>query len=179
MSAAAATAVSASISTPVCAVVSAAAVTVTPSLVEHRVDLDHRERERMAQRHDVGRPLGGHDAGEPGGGEDVALGERPGRDPLAHVLGQRDVPAGDSPAPGRRLPAHVDHPDLTHAREVYGVRYRIGPGHALDANPRQTPARAGPGQNAGRTKASHAAGRYQVWHIRRLHACGAAVTLRR
>src|SRR5207342_3930721 len=60
--------------------------------------------------------------GKPGGGEDVALRERPGRDPLAHVLGKRDVPAGDSPAPGRRLPAHVDHPDLAHAREVYGVR---------------------------------------------------------
>ena len=91
-------------------------------LVEHRIDLDHRERERVAQRHDVGRPLRGHDAGEPGGREDVALRERAGRDPLAHVRGERDAATGDSPAPGRRLPAHVDHPDLAHAREVYGVR---------------------------------------------------------
>jgi len=43
---------------------------------------------------------------------------------LAHVLGQGDVAAGDSPAPGRRLPAHVDHPDLAHAREVYGLGTR-------------------------------------------------------
>ena len=66
--------VSASISTPVRSAVRAVAVISTASSVTSRSTVDAVQRDRVAQRHQVRRPLGRLDAGDPGDGERVALG---------------------------------------------------------------------------------------------------------
>src|SRR5438477_510629 len=77
--------------------------------VGHQLHVDVRERQRVAERHQVGRPLGGHDAREARHGERVALRQRAGRDlrerrgPHAHLAARHRL------APGDRLRRHVDH----------------------------------------------------------------------
>ena len=69
------TAVSASISTPVRAVVLAVAVITTPRqcIVKRKLHIDLRQGQRMAQGDQVGRTLGGGDARDLGHGEHVPL----------------------------------------------------------------------------------------------------------
>ena len=70
-----ATAVSASISTPVRSAVLAVAVISTRVVGEVQVDGDAVQGDRVAERDEVRGALGAHDAGEPGDGERVALGQ--------------------------------------------------------------------------------------------------------
>ena len=69
------TAVSASISTPVWPETLTRAVTLMPGSLASgvSVDLDLGNGERMAQRDQFMRALGGHDAGNAGGAEHIAL----------------------------------------------------------------------------------------------------------
>ena len=60
-------------------------------------DVDVRQRQRMTERNELGRPLGGHDPGEPCGRERIALGQRVQR---ADGLGRHPHPRAS--ARGRR-----------------------------------------------------------------------------
>jgi len=92
--------------------------------VDGALDANERERERMAQRDELGRPLGGLDAGDPGHAEDVALrriagenlGRGLGRDP--HHSPRHRPPLGSG------LLAHVDHPGAARGIQMGEVAHR-------------------------------------------------------
>ena len=79
-SAATATAVSASISTPVRSAVRTVAVIATPSSSTTRSTVDPVDRDRVAQRDEVGGALGGLDSGDPRDRERI---------PLRHLAAQQ------------------------------------------------------------------------------------------
>ena len=114
-------ATSASISTPVCAVVSAEAVICTRSGADLEPDVDDRERERMAERDQLGRPLRGHDPGDLRGRERVALrqlAQLPGG-LRGHGHGRRCGGA----AARQRLGADVDHADVARFVNMGEIRH--------------------------------------------------------
>ena len=102
-------AVSASISTPVRARGSTSAGRDGSGSRPGELEVDAIERQRMAERDELGGPLGGADAGQSRGDERVTL-----RTARVHELGQHLGPhahGGRShrPARGHRLVADVDH----------------------------------------------------------------------
>ena len=107
---AAATAVSASISTPVRSAVFVTTVISTRVDAERQIDGHAVQRDRMAERHDVRRPLGAHDPGEPSHRERIALRQRVAAqqiDDFSAVV--RTPPAATASPCGHVLAGHVDH----------------------------------------------------------------------
>ncbi len=128
VSAATLAAVSASISTPVRAVTltSARMATVPACAVRGQRHLHLVQRQRMAERDQVGRPLGGADAGQPRHAEGIAL-----RPAGVHQRRQRvrlhpDRGFRHGAACGHGLVAHVDHARLA-ARTKMARRHPMAP----------------------------------------------------
>src|SRR4051794_29224415 len=88
------------------------------------VDVDSRQRQRVAQRNHVAGAFRGQDAGHPGGGHSVAL-RQPTRSNQRDDVGRRlDGSCGDGGALGGALLGHVDHVRRTRLVEM---RKPIGP----------------------------------------------------
>ena len=105
------TAVSASISTPVRESVSTRALQCTAGEVVRgpQLEVDARERQRVAERDEVGGPLGSHDARHARDGEHVSLVVGPRDDACERLVPHLYASLRHRPAPGRRLLPHVDH----------------------------------------------------------------------
>ena len=74
------------------------------------LDADVGQRDRMAERDELGGPLGAHDPGELGDCEHVALRRVAVDDEREGLLVHDDERLGDGAAGRRRLVADVDHP---------------------------------------------------------------------
>ena len=105
------TAVSASISTPVTALVRTSDATRKPgsSSSISILHLDLGQRQRMAERDQLGGALGRHDAGELGGLDHRALGRGPGADLVERLGLQVSMPAAVAVRAVASLSGHVDH----------------------------------------------------------------------
>ena len=110
VSPATATAVSASISTPVRSVVRTVARIATSASPRLELDHDAAERDRVAQRHEVGGALGAHDPGDPRGGQRVALGQPVAAQQVDHLGRGAQGAGGHRGAGGRLLAGDVHHP---------------------------------------------------------------------
>ena len=107
---AAATAVSASISTPVRSAVLVTATISTRSVRQFQVDGHAVQRDRVAQRDDVGGSLGAHDPGDPGHRQRVALGQRVAAQQFDDFGGGLDLSGGHRSAERHLFVGDVDHP---------------------------------------------------------------------
>ena len=114
-----ATAVSASISTPVRPVVLAMASMSIVRFAEFEVDVHPGQRQRVAERDELGGPLGAGDAGDARGGEHIGLRQAVGAHERDHLGGGLNPAARDRDACRLRLAADVDH-----ARAAVGVEVR-------------------------------------------------------
>ena len=117
MSAATVAATSASISTPVCAVVSATAVISTTLARRLELDVDRGQRKRMAERDQLARPLRSHDPGELRRRERVALRQVRSRRAVSGAM--RTLARATARGADSGLRADVDH---VHAARLVDVR---------------------------------------------------------
>jgi hypothetical protein len=77
-----------------------------------------RQRQRVAERDQVRRPLRGEDAGDAGGLERIALGDASGANFAQRLWRNRDCPPGHCLALRDGFGADVDHPDTTASIDV-------------------------------------------------------------
>ena len=84
------------------------------------------DQQRVAQRDQVGRPLGRLDAGDPGHGQHVALGDRAPGDQRRGLGLHEHLAAGDGPPVGRLLGGDVDHAGTAQRVEVGELEGRHG-----------------------------------------------------
>src|SRR5262249_2176058 len=116
-----------------------------PARVRRELDVDVRQRQRVAQRDQVRRALGSHDARQTRDGEHVALGERARGDCGERFGAHRDLAAGD------RLPRrHLLRRDVDHASPPAPVEMGEPPNarHQAPAIPTAGPAQAAVGCRA-------------------------------
>jgi hypothetical protein len=87
-------------------------------LVDLELDSDPRERDRMAERDEIGGALGTLDGGDPGHAEDVALAGRAFEDARQGGRLHDDPADRDGDTGGLGLLADIDHVGLTAVVEM-------------------------------------------------------------
>src|SRR4030095_15132439 len=105
--------------------------------VERELHVDRAQRQRMTERNEVGRLLGGHDAGKLRHRQHVALGGLLGRDELQRRRLHADTGARHGDTLGDVLGADIDHVRIATLVEV---RERLLPAHAAFARISRTAA---------------------------------------
>ena len=94
-----------------------------------QLDADVRQRQRMTQRDERGRLLGGHDSGQPCRLQRIAFGHLAAANQRERRGAHRDLALRQRFAAGHRLRAHVHHARLAAVVEVR--QFRCAPRDAL------------------------------------------------
>src|SRR5690606_9267691 len=96
-------------------------------LTQLQVHFHAADRDRVAQRDQVGSPLGRHDPRDPGGGQRVPFGQSVPLQQLHHFSGGAHHAAGHGGAGGRGLAGDVDHAGRTSGVHVGELVARHAP----------------------------------------------------